>query len=104
MTTLINNIEAIVTEAENMRNAYFFTSPKSASSRRWYEKEHSHEEITWEENGHSYTAEYRVSCSCANVYARGIYSRDGEKTTLTAIKNSLKRLKAAEAVETVTVV
>ena len=87
-------IAAIIDEAERMRNAYFFPPISSASSRRAYERRHSHDEITWTESGHTYTAEYEVSCSCANVYARGTYTRDGKKTTLTAIRNSYKRMSA----------
>ena len=87
-------IAAIIAEADHMRSAYFFQPPNSASSRRAYEKRHTHEEITWTESGHTYTAAYDVSCSCANVYARGTYTRDGKKTTLTAIRNSYKRMSA----------
>lgn len=93
MIIIINAIEAIVNEAEIMRNAYFFTPPGNASSRRRYERQHSHEKIEWEEGGHIYTAEYITDCSCKNVYAHGIYTKDGNKTTITAVKNSLKRLK-----------
>ena len=89
---LISQIAQIVEEAEKMKGAYYFKSPGSASSRRSYEKSHSHGPIEWTENGHKYSAEYNVRCSCKNVYAKGYYFKDGEKTTLTAIKNSLKRL------------
>lgn len=50
----------------------------------------------WKEGGHTYTAAFSVSCSCSYVYARGVYTRDGHNTTLTAIKNSLGRLKKAQ--------
>jgi len=90
---MINQIEAIIAEAEAMKSAFYFRPPMTASSRRSYEKRHTHPEITWEEGGHTYTAEYTVSCSCKNVYASGTYTKDGKKTTLTAIKNSLKRMK-----------
>lgn len=93
----INAVKAIVMEAEAMRGAYFFRSPSSAGSRRSYEKYHSHGRVEWVEAGHEYTAEFVVSCSCANVYAYGIYTRDGNKTTLTAIRNSLKRMEAEAA-------
>ena len=85
-------IRGLIETAERFRNAYFWTPPCSASSRRWYEEKNTVPLITWEEGGHAYTAEYIVSCSCRNVYARGEYTRDGEKTTLTAIRNSLKRM------------
>lgn len=95
MNELISKIEAIVNEAECMKNSYFFSSPANASDRRYYEAKHSHEEITWTDGNNVFTAEYTVSCSCHNVYARGIYTKNGNKTTLTAIKNSLKRLQNA---------
>lgn len=85
-------IKAIIEEAEKMRNAYFLTPPASASARRSYERFHSHEMVEWDEGGHHYTAEYQVDCSCKNVYAKGHYTRDGKDTTLTAVKNSYKRL------------
>ena len=89
---IINKIRAIVDEAETMKKAYFFHAPTSAGGRRSYEKHHSHELVEWTESGHSYTAQYTVTCSCANVYAQGTYTKDGKQTTLTAIRNSLKRL------------
>ena len=92
MLEVVNAVKTIVKEAEAMRNAYFFQSPKSAGERRSYEKYHSHDTVRWMEGGHEYSAEYRVTCSCANVYARGVYTRDGKATTLTAIRNSLKRM------------
>lgn len=89
---LLNSINAIIEEAEEMKNAYFFKPPSNSGGRRWYEKTHSHDEIKWEENNHTYTAEYVVKCSCQNIYAYGVYTKDGKKTTLTTIKNSYKRM------------
>lgn len=89
---MLNEIAAIIEEAENMKSAYFFTPPCNASSRRSYEKRHSNGPISWEEGGHQYTAEYTVTCSCRNVYASGNYTKDGKKTTLTAIRNSYNRM------------
>lgn len=94
--TTLQEIAAIIAEAENMKNAYFFTPPGAASARRSYEKRHSHGPVTWQEGGHEYSAEYSVSCSCRKVYAAGTYTKDGKKTTLIAIRNSYKRLKAAD--------
>lgn len=94
MKEIIAAIAAIIEEAATMKNAYFFAPPSSASARRSYEKKHSHAKVEWEEGGHTYTAEYTVDCSCKNVYAYGTYTRDGSKTTLTAIRNSYKRLTA----------
>lgn len=97
MKTIIARISAIIAEAEAMKNAYFFTPPCTAGARRSYERQHSHNLVEWEEGGHCYSAQYSVTCSCKNVYATGEYTRDGRKTTLVAIRNSLKRLEASQA-------
>ena len=89
-------IWAIIEEAENMRGAYFFLPPTNAGGRRSYEKYHSHGPITWQDGKDTYTAEFSVKCSCSNVYASGTYTKNGKKTTLTAVKNSYYRLKQAE--------
>ena len=89
---IVAKIEAIVNEAESMKNSYFWNSPSTASARRSYEKKHTHDEITWMDGKDIYTAEFVVTCSCKNIYAQSRYTKNGNKTTLTAIKNSLKRL------------
>lgn len=95
MESIIESIREIIREADHMKNAYFWAPPCHASERRAYEKKHSHSVVTWTENGNEFTAEYTVTCNCHNVYAFGTYTRNGNKTTLTAIKNSFKRLSAA---------
>ena len=60
---VIQAVSDIVEEAERMRNAYFWTPPQRASSRRWYENKHSYPKVTWEEGGHTYSAEYSLSIS-----------------------------------------
>lgn len=88
----IIKIKNIINLAEKFRSSYFWAPPATANARRAYEVRNSEKEITWQEGGHTYTAEYIVECSCRNIYARGIYTKDGRKTNITAIKNSLKRL------------
>ena len=97
MKITIEAIATIINEAETMKNAYFFTPPMTARDRRSYEKKHSHDLVEWEEGGHTYTAQYTVVCSCKCVYASGKYTKDGNKTTLLAIRNSYKRLVAKNA-------
>ena len=97
MKEIIEGIREIIEEAERMKAAYFFHPDQTAGGRRSYEKRHSHDVITWKDGKDVFTAEFKVSCSCRNVYAYGIYTRNGQKTTLTAIKNSLKRLEDSQA-------
>lgn len=92
MTTTITAIAAIIDLAQEMKNAYFFAVPSNARARRAYEYAHSIPTVEWDEGGHHYTAEYTTSCSCSNVYAKGSYTRDGKPTTLTAIRNSYRRM------------
>lgn len=92
MNYILNSLESIMDSAEKCKNAYFWHSPQSANSRRSFEQENSVPEIAWRDGNDTYTAEYVVRCSCNNVYARGIYTKNGRKTTLTAIKNSYNRL------------
>ena len=87
-------IAAIIDTAERLRNSYFFPPLQSAGTRRSYEKRHTHDTVTWTESGHTYTAAYSVRCTCSAVYASGDYTRDGKKTTLTAIRNSYNRMTA----------
>ena len=94
---IVATVAAIVETAERFRNSYFWTPPKYASGRGYMEHENTYREVEWVEGGRTYTARYYVSCSCRNVYASGAYTRDGEITTLTAIRNSLKRMQAALA-------
>ena len=97
MKEIIEGIREIIEEAEKMKASYFFHPDQTAGGRRSYEKRHSHEEITWKDGKDTFTARFTVSCSCRNVYAYGTYTRNGKKTTLTAIRNSLKRLEEAQA-------
>ena len=91
---LINKLEGLIATAHRFKSAYYWTAPATASERRSYEKRNSIPKFQWEEGGHEYTAAFTVNCSCRNVYAYGTYTKDGVKTTLTAVKNSLKRLTA----------
>ena len=100
LENLIATLEHLITTAEKFKSAYFWNSPCTAHERRAYEEYYSIPEFEWDENGNHFTAELSISCSCKNVYAKGIYTRNGDKTTLTAIKNSLKRLKASETTYT----
>lgn len=86
---------AIIATAEKFKNAYFFSSPKNAAGRRLYEKLYSIPETEFVYGGDKYTVEYEVSCTCNNVYAKGYYTRNGEKITLRAIKKIAAEITAA---------
>ena len=98
MENLNAKLKNLIDTAERFRNAYFWSAPGNAGARRSYERQNSVPLIAWTENGHNYTAEFTVNCSCRNIYANGTYTRDGKNTTITVIRNSYRRL--AEKAET----
>lgn len=89
---ILTKIRAILDEAAQMKNAYFFRPLPTAHQRRSYERQHSHDVVTWTDGGHTYSASYNVVCTCSSIRAGGTYYRDGKPTTLTAIKNSYTRM------------
>lgn len=95
----INLLKKLVATADYYRYAFYMTPCVLAAGRRCEEKQGTVPEFSWTEGGHKYTACYKVICSCAHVYANGYYTRDGKRTNLTAIKNSLKRLEAEQEQE-----
>ncbi len=88
----IDALEQILESSERHKNAYFMRPITHASARRAYEKKWSVPEVTWTDGGHIYTAAYTVTCTCTTIRACGHYTRDGEPTTLTAIRNSYNRI------------
>ena len=92
----IEAIGKIIEQAERFKNSYFWSPPKTASGRRNYEEYNTCPYTEWVEGQNTYTAAFIVECSCKNIYAKGNYTRNGKKTTLTAIKNSYRRLREQE--------
>ena len=90
--TLITALEQILESSERHKNAYFMRAIPYANARRAYERKWSVPSVAWTEGGHSYTAAYTVTCTCTTIRACGHYTRDGEDTTLTAVRNSYNRM------------
>ena len=88
----LETLGLIIFTAEKFKNSYFWNSANSAKQRRKMEADNSYAEIEWVEGGNTYTAKYTVKVSCRNVYARGCYTKNGNGTTLTAIRNSYNRI------------
>lgn len=91
-TETINAVRSIVKQAEKFKGCYFWWPEKRAGARRYMEKRESRDTVEWTEGGHTYTARFVVKCFCSHIEAKGIYTKDGKKTTLVAIRNSLKRM------------
>lgn len=91
-TETINAVRSIVKQAEKFKGCYLWRPEKLAGARRSMEKRESRDTVEWTEGGHTYTARFVVECNCRHTEAHGYYTKDGKKTTLTAIRNSLKRM------------
>lgn len=70
------------------KNSYFWTPPRSASSRRAMEFD---DNITVQVNGNAYELKQSISCSCKNVYYSKAIIKNGKVTNLTALKNDMKK-------------
>ena len=75
----------VVNIADYMRNAYFWRSGGSSGLTR-YEHE-------WDEGGHHYYACFSTSSYYTRVFTYRDYRKDGVKTNLKAIHNSLMQIK-----------
>lgn len=88
----IGHIEAVIDMADKMKNAYFWDNNMNAKLRESYDRYHSVPEVCWEEGGHTYSAAFSTQSSRHNVYAKGYYYKDDEKTNLRAIRCSYNRM------------
>jgi len=95
MNDTINILIRILTLHEAMKSSYFFTPPQNASSRRWYEDNHSLTS-TFQYKGDIYTVEQKTSCSCRNVYySIKYYKNDAPlNVDIRFIKKILKELES----------
>ena len=98
---VIDKIYSVLYEVDRCKGSYFWRPASSASTRRHNERKHNIEPFEWSESGDTYTARFVDEESCNNVYAYGVYTKKGKKTTLTAIKNSLKRMEQRQRKERV---
>lgn len=89
---VIDKIKDIINQAEKFKNVYFWAPEGSAGARRSMEKRESRPVVKWTDGKDTFTAEFVVTCTCSHTEARGIYTRNGKRTTLVAVRNSLKRL------------
>lgn len=78
---------------------YFWRPEGCAGGRRSLEKRESRPKIEWQDGKDTFAAEFVVTCTCSHTEAHGFYTRNGKKTTLTAIKNSCRRMAEKEGAQ-----
>ena len=97
----IHKIRTLISVAEHYRNAIFMPAPRTMNEVIQEEICGTVPYFSWFDGNTKFTACYIVKCKENHIFAKGFYTRDGKKTNLTAIKNSLKRLEAEEEKENV---
>ena len=100
----VAQLERLISVADKYAHCWFWKPACNAAGRRQEERNNTVDYFTWEDDGHVYSGEFDVTCSCKNIYAKGRYTKDGKKTTLLAVKNSYKRIKALQGQEEVVTV
>lgn len=88
----VADVKDIFAQAEKFRNVYFWKPEASEGIRRSMERRESRPTVEWDEGGHHYTAQFDVTWTCSHTEAKARYTKDGKKTTVVAIRNSLKRM------------
>ena len=97
----IHKIRALISVAEHYRNAFYMPVPQTMNECIQEEIRGAVPYFSWFDGNTKFTACHIVKCKYNHIFAKGFYTRDGKKTNLTAIKNSLKRLEAEEENENV---
>lgn len=87
----VRAIEGFLDESERLKGSYFWGSQGNAASRRNMEAKRGWEFTKIEVDGHKYSFEITVDCSCAHVYVHKTVTKDGYKTTITVLKTLLKK-------------
>lgn len=89
---IYDKVEQIIEISDKFQHAIFWRPAPTASQRRANERKYSMDEFSWRENGDVFTASYDYRESCHHVYATSYFYRNGNRTNLTAVKNSFGRL------------
>ena len=97
----IHRIRVLISVAERYRYAFYINRTLTPEECIKEEINGTVPYFSWWDGDTKFTACYIVNCKYNHIFAKGYYTRDGKKTNLTAIKNSLKRLEQQEEKENV---
>lgn len=90
---IINKLHDLLFRVDKFKNCYFWSSDNgNAKQRESYCHYWNIPTFSFYESGNLYTVKFTVEQSRHNTYVKTLYTRNNKKTTLTAIKNALKRL------------
>ena len=93
---IISKLEAVIELHEKMQGSYFYTPPRIASKRRFYEEANSLK-TEFEYDGDSIVIEQVTNCSRRNVYYAVTYYINGKsmKKDIRFVKKICDKLKKA---------
>ena len=90
---IIDKLHELLYNVDKFKNCYFWTGDNgNARQRESYCKLWNIPTFSFIESNNLYTVNFIVEQSRHNTYVKTLYTRNGKKTNLTAIKNVLKRL------------
>lgn len=93
---LFEAYDSLCRSISRTQGCYFWRGDNgNRAARDWRAQQYEIPEFSWVEAGHTYTAAFSFYQTRNRTIASGSYTKDGKKTTITAIRNSVNRLKEA---------
>lgn len=89
---ILNILRNFVAHCEYYKGSFFWTPYQKAVDRRKSEDKAEFEEVTFEYMNSTYKISASATVSCKNFYFDKVIKRNDEKTTMTVIKNLIKKL------------
>lgn len=89
---ILNVLKKFVAHCNYYKGSYFWTPFRKADDRRKSEEKAEFEEVEFEYMNNNYKISASATVSCKNFYFDKVIKRNGEKTTMTVIKNLIKKL------------
>lgn len=89
---ILSLICIIIGNHEKFKKACFMKGFDTYKERKAFNEKYTVPYTEFDYNGHRYSVQYDVKAYNTGIYVKGTYTKDGKKTTLTAIKNIYKQL------------
>ncbi|MBP5673270.1 MAG: hypothetical protein J6X49_12845 [Victivallales bacterium] len=83
----LDELEKLLLTEKKWAGCYVWRNVPNRHTRDWLAKKNTCPEIVWQIGKQTYSAEYRIDSNSHGYLSYGIYTKNGKKTTLTAIKS-----------------
>lgn len=91
-SNILNVLKEFVAHCDYYKGSFFWTPYLKAADRRKSEEKAEFEEVEFEYMDNNYKISASAIVSCKHFYFDKVIKRNGEKTTMTVIKNLIKKL------------